>query len=128
MKTIKCSLTTLMLLVATMTFAQDVNLKKGIVYVDDKECLKYEGKENPGYTFTNQAGDELFFIGFASDYKGTYWRVTFLKQKTKMTYRVAFISKKAFIQRMVKDGLLNNCNLNEEKLENFIAKYNERIE
>lgn len=117
-----------MLLLNSIANAQDVDLKKGVMYLDGKECLKYDGKEVPGYTFTNLAGEELFFIGFAKDYSGTYWRLTFLKQKTKLSYRYAFASKKAVLAKMVKDGVLSNCTLNEEKIENFIAKYDEHLD
>ncbi|HLP21197.1 MAG TPA: hypothetical protein VK174_12885 [Chitinophagales bacterium] len=111
-------------------FSQDIDYdkKKSVVLVDTKECLKYDGKEVPGVTYSSLAGEELFFIGFARDkYGNTYWHVVFLKSKKEMNYRVNFASKKAFLAKAVKDGLLKDCTLNEEKLDNFILKYDERI-
>lgn len=108
--------------------AQEVQTKKGIVYIDEKECLKYDGGDVPGVTYSTNSGEELFFIGYARDYAGgTYWKVTFLKDKQTMNYRVNFVSKKAFLTKLAKEKLLKDCTLDQEKIATFIAKYNENI-
>lgn len=117
-------------LIALSAYSQNIDYSKDkkTVLVDGVECLTYEGKEVPGVTYSNKAGEELFFIGFARDYLGnTYWKVTFLKSKQVMSYRVNFASKKSFLAKAVKEGLLKDCTLNEEKIESFIMKYNEQI-
>ncbi|HLP50065.1 MAG TPA: hypothetical protein VK154_04230 [Chitinophagales bacterium] len=124
-------LSALFMLLTAPLFSQDIDYdkKKSVVLVDTKECLKYDGKEVPGVTYSTLTGEELFFIAFARDVlERTYWRVTFLKSKREMTYRVNFASKKSFLAKAVKDGLLKDCTLNEDKLDSFIVKYDERIE
>lgn len=111
------------------TQAQKVKLKKGVVYVDDAECLKQEGKLVPGYTFSSLAGDELFYVGSANDGRNPYWRLTFLKEKKSISYRATFPTNKALITKLVSEGVLVDCaTINYDKVDTFIAKYDERID
>lgn len=111
-----------------MVSAQDVDLKKGIVYVDGAECLKYDGENVPGITYSDFNGNELFYIGFARDENGTFWKVTFLAQQLKMSYRVNFSTKAAFIKKLVKESVLTNCAIDVAKLDNFILKFDENLD
>ncbi len=111
-----------------MVSAQDVDLKKGIVYVDGAECLKYDGENVPGITYSDFNGNELFYIGFARDENGTFWKVKFLAQQLKMSYRVNFSTKAAFIKKLVKENVLTNCAIDVAKLDNFILKFDENLD
>ena len=118
-----------MLIGIAFSYSQDVKFNKGIVTIDGKDCLKYDGSEMSGFSYYNMAGEELLFV----DYKRggpknvMYWMMTFVKDKVKMT-NTSLMSRKDIIAKLVKTGALTNCDTNADKLSSFVLKYDERID
>ncbi len=114
---------------ASMVYSQEVQFKKGMVTIDGKECLKYDGSEMSGISYYNLAGEELFFV----DYKRggprnvMYWIITFMKDKIRMT-NTSLMSRKDIVAKLVKNGAITNCDINSEKLSNFVLKFDEQID
>jgi len=57
-----------------------------------------------------------------------YMRVTFLNQKKTFTSKSIIFTKKMLIRRLLNTKTIENCELNEDKVERFILKYDEDIE
>lgn len=118
-----------MLISIAFAYSQDVKFNKGIVTIDGKDCLKYDGSEMSGFSYYNMAGEELFFVDYkrGGSRNAMYWIITFVKDKTKMT-NTSLMSRKDIIAKLVKNGALTNCDTNAEKLSTFILKYEEKMD
>lgn len=109
--------------------AQKIKIKKDIVYIDDVECLKISGDVN-NISFFDLEGNELFFLKFLHNtrYGALYNKITFINQKMSFTSRTYIYTKKLLINRLVDNFVLQNCALQEDKVANFVMKYDENIE
>tara|TARA_R110002012_G_scaffold321969_1_gene552943 strand:- start:75251 stop:75454 length:204 start_codon:yes stop_codon:yes gene_type:complete len=54
--------------------------------------------------------------------------VTFLEQKISFTSKTYIFTKKDLIKKLIQSKVLVDCNLIEDKIENFVLKYDENIE
>ena len=119
----------LLLLIANIGFSQDIKIKKDIVYVDGKECLKIGGDAN-NVSFYDLEGNEIIFLKYIhnSKYGSLYNKITFLKQKKSFTSQSYIFTKNLLMKKLIGDKTLINCLLDEDKIENFITKYDENIE
>lgn len=109
--------------------AQKIKIKKGVIYVDDQECLSTDG-DPVNISFYDLDGEEIVFMKYLDDkYDGdTYMKVTFLDQKKSFTSKSIIFTKKMLIKRLLDTKTIENCELNEEKVDRFILKYDEDIE
>jgi hypothetical protein len=109
--------------------AQNIKIKKGIVYVDDKECLTIGGDPN-NVSFYDLNDNEIIFLKFIRDskYGSLYTKITFLESKQSFTSKSYIFSKKLLIKKLIQDKTLENCLLIPEKVERFVLKYDENVE
>ena len=110
-------------------YAQKIKIKKGIIYIDDQECLKTDG-DPVNISFYDLEGEEIVFMKYLEDkYDGdTYMKVTFLNQKKSFTSKSIIFTKKMLIRRLLTTNTIDNCMLNEDKVDRFILKYDENVE
>lgn len=120
-----------LLIVFTTSFvsAQDIKIKKDIVYVDDKECLTIGGDAN-NVSFYDLDDNEIIFLKYIhnSKYGSIYTKITFLDSKLSFTSKSYIFTKKLLIKKLIEDKTLENCQLTHEKVERFVLKYNENVE
>lgn len=111
-------------------FSQDVNLKKGIVYVDGKECMKYDS-DATNVTFQNMNGDDMIILKYLrpdGTQESLYIKVIFIESHQEFTSKSYIFGKKGFVEKLLKSNTLVDCALNEEKVGTFVLKYDEKIE
>lgn len=118
------------ILFTTLAFSQEVDFKKGVVYVDGKECLKYDSTDPNNVSFSDLEGNEIFFLKFIhnSRYGSVYNKITFIDQKLTFTSQSYVFSKKLLIKKLLADKTLLECKLDAEKVEKFVIKYDENVE
>jgi hypothetical protein len=113
-------------------FGQDIDFKKGVVYIDGKETFKYEGSDLKGtFSFSNLQGEEIIFMKLEQNIrnsKDVHWKIVFLKEKRTLTTKYNIPTKKSLFQKLVKDGVLANGAIVADKLDTFFAKYEEHVE
>lgn len=116
-------------LFAQTSFGQDIDIKKGVVIIDGKPCLKVDGDAN-NVSFMDLAGNELFFLKFIhnSKYGPLYTKTTFLAQRLTMTSISYGFTKKLLLKKLLADGTLTDCTLVPAKVESFVLKYDEQVE
>ena len=110
-------------------FAQEVKIKKDVVYVDGVESLNVGGDMN-NVSFYDLEGNEIVFMRYIHDskYGSLYTKTTFLdinKSFTNMTY---IFTKKDLIKKLIENKVLVNGKIDPEKAERFITKYDEQVE
>jgi hypothetical protein len=123
-------LSLMFLLVGILTFSQKVSIKKDIIYLDEKECLKITSSDPNNVSIADLDGNEIIFLKFIhnSRYGSVYNKVTFLEQNLTFTSQSYVFNKKLLISKLVDSKVLNNCKLDSDKLKTFVLKYNENIE
>ena len=112
------------------TFSQDINFKKGIVYVDGKECMKYDS-DGTNISFQNMSGDDIMIIKYLrpdGTQSSLYTKVIFIESHQELTSRNYIFTKKALVEKLLKSNALQDCTLNEEKVRTFVMKFDEKIE
>ena len=116
-------------LITNSLFSQEIKIKKDVVYVDGKECLKIDGDAN-NVSFYDLEGNEIIFLKFIhnSKYGEIYNKITFLKQKKSFTSKSYIFTKNLLIKKLINDKTLIDCQLDDEKVENFVMKYDEDVE
>ncbi len=111
-------------------FSQDIDFKKGIISVDGKECMKYDSDANT-VTYQNLNGDDIMILKYMrpdGSQASLYTKVIFIESRREFTSQNYIFTKKALIEKLIKSNVLVDCVLNDEKLENFILKYDEKVE
>ncbi|MBF9220674.1 hypothetical protein [Hymenobacter ruricola] len=118
------------LLLSQTAFCQDIVFKKDIVSVDGKDCLKVNDRDPNNVSFMDLEGNEIFFLKFIhnSKYGPLYTKTTFLNQKLTMTAMSYGFTKKLLLKKLLMDGTLTNCALVPARVENFVLKYDEKVE
>ena len=109
--------------------AQKIKIKKGVIYVDDEKCLTTDG-DPVNISFYDLEGEEIVFMKYLDDKRDgeNYMRVTFLNQEKSFTSKSILFTKKMLIRRLLETKTIENCMLNEDKVDRFILKYDEDIE
>jgi hypothetical protein len=118
------------LLCSHVGFSQEIAIKKDIVSINGKDCLKVQDSDPNNVSFMDLEGNEIFFLKFIhnSRYAPVYSKVIFLDQKLTFTSRSYIFTKKILIKKLLTDGILENCALVPTKVENFVLKYDEKVE
>ena len=113
-----------------MLLARKLFFKKGVVFVEGKECLKYDSTDPNNVSFSDLEGNEIFFLKFIhnSRYGSVYNKITFIDQKLTFTSQSYVFSKKLLIKKLLADKTLFECKLDAEKVEKFVMKYDENVE
>lgn len=125
----KISLVLAVLCLSVVGFSQDIDIKKGMVLIDGKECLKVNSDPN-NVAFSDLEGNEIIFLKFIHDskYASLYVKITFLNQKASFTSKSYIFTKKLLLKKLLEDGTLTDCKLVSEKVEKFIMKYDEEVD
>jgi len=120
----------LMLCFSVLGFSQEVKLKNGIVYIDGKECMKYD-KDATNVTFQDMNGDDIIILKYIrtnGTQESLYEKVIFVKLNKELTTKSYIFTKSLLIEKLVKSNAIVDCVLNEEKVNVFILKYDEKVE
>ena len=126
----KKALVILLFLSSFAVFSQDINFKKGIVYIDGKECMKYDS-DGGNITFQNMNGDDMMIIKYLrpdGTQQSLYTKVIFIESRQELTSKNYIFTKKALVEKLLKSNALENCALNDEKVANFVLKFDEKVE
>jgi len=118
------------LCISFLGFSQDIDFKKGVIYVDGKECMKYDSDVNT-VTYQNLNGDDIMILKYIrpdGSQSSLYTKVIFIESHQEFTSQNYIFTKKNLIEKLIKSKALVECVLNEEKLESFILKYDEKVE
>lgn len=123
-------LTLLLFLTASIMFGQEIKIKKGIVTIDGKECLKIDDADPNNVSIFDMEGNEIIFLKYIHDskYASLYNKIIFLDQKRSFTSRNYIYTQKLLVKRLIGEKLLSDCKLDESKLDKFILKFDENVE
>jgi len=116
--------------VSFLGFSQDIDFKKGIIYVDGKECMKYDSDANT-VTFQNLNGDDIMILKFMrpdGSQASLYTKVIFIESRQEFTSQNYIFTKKNLVEKLIKSKAITDCVLIEDKVANFILKYDEKVE
>lgn len=123
-----------MLALSAQLIAQDVDYKKGVIYVDDKEYAKVEvKKENFGLTKNfevfSMSGKKLLIATVATEFEQDkndnsylFYRLTFLTSNQVGIFKIPSLSQeKGFAKLIGKSGIMEGDSTNDQKVKEFIA-------
>jgi len=116
--------------ISSFSFSQEVKLKKGIVYIDGIECMKYDVDTN-FTTFSNMNGEEIMYIQYVKPETAgieIYTKVGFTATEEYFTTVSFLYWKKDLIVNLLKSNAIVDCKLVPEKLKHFILKNDEKVE
>ena len=117
----------LVLISTSFIFSQEIDFKKGLITVDGKECMKYESSAS-NVTYQNLNGDDLIILKFIRVNGELYTKVIFVESRQEFTSQNYIFTKKTLIEKLIKSNTLVECSLNEEKVNTFVLKYDEKVE
>jgi len=117
----------LFLFSTSFIFSQEIDFKKGIITVDGKECMKYESSAS-NVTYQNLNGDDLIILKFIRVNGELYTKVIFVESRQEFTSQNYIFTKKNLVEKLIKSNTLVECALNEEKVNTFVLKYDEKVE
>ena len=117
----------LVLISTSFIFSQEIDFKKGLITVDGKECMKYESSAS-NVTYQNLNGYDLIILKFIRVNGELYTKVIFVESRQEFTSQNYIFTKKTLIEKLIKSNTLVECSLNEEKVNTFVLKYDEKVE
>ncbi|MCW3161847.1 hypothetical protein [Chryseobacterium oryctis] len=115
------------IIISCSAFAQDIDFKKGNILVDDKECMKYES-DALTVTFKDKGGEDLIILRYIKANGVDYNKVIFVNAKKELSASNFIFTKKLLFDRLMRAGVIKDCALHEDKIDNFILKYDEKVE
>jgi hypothetical protein len=131
----RCFFICLLILSFSVTNAQDVDYKKGIVWVDGKEYVKLDvEKKNFGLTkefeVFSMSGKKLIIAVVATEFEQDksdnsylFYRLTFLTSDQVGIFKVASLGQeKSFAKLIGASGIMANDTTNNDKVKEFIAR------
>lgn len=109
--------------------AQEITFDHRIASVDGKPCLQIKPSDANDISFLNMDGEELFFLKYTnSQITGTrYCKVLFIKQRAQLTASNYMFTQKDLVKKLIKEGVIKDGALVDDKVELFIAKWDERV-
>jgi len=132
MKMKKIILLFILLMSIGLVQAQKIKFKKGIVYIDGKECLKYDSTDPNNVEISNLDDTQTIFLKFIRTGKGPndglYTKVTFVEQNKSLTSQSYIFTKKLLVKKLIKNGVLKNGEFNPAKIDKFIMRYDEKVD
>lgn len=112
-------------------FAQSVKFKDDKVFVDEKECLNYSSDAN-NIELTTIDGKQTIFLKFIRTGEGfnggLYTKIIFVEQNKSLTTRSYIFTKKILVNKLLSNNVIVDCAINEESIDKFILKFDEKIE
>ncbi len=117
---------------ANLSQAQKMKFKKGIVYVDDQACLKYDGSDLNNVVITDMDETQTIYLKFirtgVGQNGGLYTKIVFVEQEKSFTSKSYIFTKKLLVKKLIKDKVFEDCKVNTEKIDKFILRYDEKHE
>lgn len=109
--------------------AQEIKIKKDVVYADGMEILTISGDMN-NVSFNDLEGNEIIFMRYIHDskYGSLYTKTTFLDINKSFTNMSYIFTKKDLIKKLIENKVLVDGKIDPEKAERFITKYDEQVE
>lgn len=105
-----------------------VKIKKGIVFVEGKECLNIASSWGECTLIDKEGNDILHCQWFLkTDFHPAYRKIIFLREKVTITNYSTPFSKKNLIQNLIASKVLVDCEFNPENIDWFALKYDEEI-
>ncbi len=111
--------------------AQKIKFKKGNVLVDDVECLTYESNSTTVELVTKDGSQTIIlkYIRTGVGHNGgLYNKVVFVEQDKSFTSKSYIFNKGNLTKKLITEGVITDCNVDESKIDKFILKYDESIE
>ncbi|WP_338376476.1 hypothetical protein [uncultured Flavobacterium sp.] len=117
----------LFLSISSCIYAQEIKLKKETIYIDGKAVLSYEKKSYGNELVIYELNTKNELITDVYNPTSNYQKIFFIKQKKSMEMRPKYWNK-SLIKWFIEQDILDvNGNLNEEKVDIFIEKFDEKI-
>lgn len=123
------------ILLSTVSYAQEIDFKKGFVLWDKEQVMEYRienmGREFSLYQLGQTGGEEIVFIAARdnnTEYKeDDFNKVYFSGSKKSYELAQAFMFKPE-IEKLIHKGVIRkDGSIDEEKLDAYIEKYGEEI-
>jgi hypothetical protein len=118
-----------MFIASCLAFGQEVKLKKGIVYEDDIEILKYKTQGNQTTYFTKE-GNKIFYIDFIPNHAQadrSYFKIGFYDNDEIITIKNT-IERKRIIQNLINEDVIKDGIYNGQKVYDFSKRYDQKLE
>lgn len=113
-------------------YSQTIEFRKDKVLIDEKECLISHSKDPNNIKLIANKGKQMIFLKFIrtgiGNNGGLYTKIIFVEQKKSLTSRSYIFSKKLLVKNLLEENVLNDCNIDAEKIDRFILKYDEKRE
>lgn len=118
-------------LVSLHVNAQKIQYKDGSVTVDGTECLTYT-KGPTHVEVTTLDGNHTVLLKYIRTGEGPngglYYKIIFVQQQKSLTTRSYNFTKKLLVKKLMQSNVLNDCKIDESKIDRFILTYDENIE
>lgn len=112
--------------------AQSIKFKNDKVLVDGAECLIDNSTNVNNIELATNDGKQTILLNFvrtgAGSNGGLYTKVIFVEQQKSLTSRSYIFTKKLLVSKLLSDKVLVDCAIDENAIDKFIMKYDEKIE
>lgn len=110
-----------------------VKLKKGIVYVDGTECLKYDRSDPNDIVISTLDDSQTMYVKYIHGSKyvpegKSYIKIIFVESRKSMTTATKGWWPKHIVENMIKMKVLENCRITESAIDKFIFRFDENVE
>ncbi len=108
--------------------AQQIKFKKGKVLIDKNECLTYSS-ESFGVELSTVDGTQTILLkNLRTGSDDLYVKIVFVEQKKSLTSITDAITRKSLVKKLLSSKVLTNCTIDENQIDKFIMKYDEKVE
>lgn len=112
--------------------AQKVNFKKEFVLVDGKNCFVFKNDKTSCfyYIYDLETNEEVMYLCYndnetSSNYDDDYYKVFFSKSGKSLELKSY---KEKIVEMAIQNKVITaECKIDEDKIDNFITKYDENI-
>ncbi|WP_430412305.1 hypothetical protein [Kordia sp.] len=102
-------------------------MKRGTIFIEGTETLSYEKKSHKTEYVIYKLNTKEEIINVVSNIREGYKKIYFVESKKSLETRLTYWNR-SFIKWLIEQNVLNlNGTINDEKVDSFIAKYDERI-
>lgn len=118
---------------STATHAQKVKKSKKSILVDGQECFTIERELAANLIILkNQEGEEVMRIRHKTRATLTgddqYQVISFVKSGESFSTTSYIYTSKMLVKRLIENGVINQCMMDESKIPEFVTKYDEKVE
>lgn len=112
----------------SVTVAQDVKIKKGVVFIDGKETVKFVSLGLTKAILQTPAGMELLTYEWkhSPSYSSGYHIIGFVNPKISYSTDYGY-TYKLLIEQLLSDGVLVDGKFNSERVKQFAEKHDRHI-